>query len=173
MSRLGGIAQRERGECVQVAWASAKSLDFVMCTTCEIYRIYVITEERLRSPFLLTLVPPPGPQGTQPSLRTCVQTAAKWSLFASGFARFPLSLHPPDLRPDRAEMVAFCIGFCTLPPVGTASGPASTPRRNGRFLHRVSTCEHASKRVDFCRSRCCFAHAMDANSLKIVENHRW
>ena len=36
-----------------------------------------------------------------------------------------------------------------------------------------STCEHASKRVDFCRSRCCFAHAMDANSFKIVENHRW
>ena len=30
------------------------------------------------------------------------------------------------------------------------------------------TCEHASKRVDFCRSRCCFAHAMDA---KIAQNH--
>ena len=36
-----------------------------------------------------------------------------------------------------------------------------------------STCEHASKRVDFCCSRCCFAHAMDASSFKIVENHRW
>ena len=32
-----------------------------------------------------------------------------------------------------------------------------------------STCEHASKRVDFCRSRCCFAHAMDA---KFVQNRR-
>ena len=32
-----------------------------------------------------------------------------------------------------------------------------------------STCEHASKRVDFCRSRCCFAHAMDA---KIAQNRR-
>ena len=31
------------------------------------------------------------------------------------------------------------------------------------------TCEHASKRVDFCRSRCCFAHAMDA---KFVQNRR-
>ena len=30
------------------------------------------------------------------------------------------------------------------------------------------TCEHASKRVDFCRSRCCVAHAMDA---KIAQNH--
>ena len=32
-----------------------------------------------------------------------------------------------------------------------------------------STCEHASKRVDFCRSRCCFADAMDA---KFVQNRR-
>ena len=32
-----------------------------------------------------------------------------------------------------------------------------------------STCEHASKRVDFCRSRCCFAHAMDA---KFIQNRR-
>ena len=32
-----------------------------------------------------------------------------------------------------------------------------------------STCEHASKRVDFCRSRCCFAHAMDA---KFAQNRR-
>ena len=32
-----------------------------------------------------------------------------------------------------------------------------------------STCEHASKRVDFCRSRCCFAHAMDE---KIDQNRR-
>ena len=32
-----------------------------------------------------------------------------------------------------------------------------------------STCEHASKRVDFCCSRSCFAHAMDA---KFVQNSR-
>ena len=32
-----------------------------------------------------------------------------------------------------------------------------------------STCEHSSKRVDFCRSRCCFADAMDA---KFVQNRR-
>ena len=32
-----------------------------------------------------------------------------------------------------------------------------------------STCEHASKRVDFCSSRCCFAHAMDA---KFIQNRR-
>ena len=34
---------------------------------------------------------------------------------------------------------------------------------------RRFTCENASKRVPFCRSRCCFAHAMDA---KIVQNRR-
>ena len=38
---------------------------------------------------------------------------------------------------------------------------------------RRPTCEHASKRVHFCRSRCCFAHAMVQKSLKIVENNRW
>ena len=32
-----------------------------------------------------------------------------------------------------------------------------------------STCDHASKRVDFCCSRCCFAHAMDA---KFIQNRR-
>ena len=32
-----------------------------------------------------------------------------------------------------------------------------------------STCEHASKRVDFCCSRYCFAHAMDA---KFIQNRR-
>ena len=32
-----------------------------------------------------------------------------------------------------------------------------------------STCEHASKRVGFCCSRCCFAHAMDA---KLIQNRR-
>ena len=35
------------------------------------------------------------------------------------------------------------------------------------------TCEHASKRDDFCRSRFCFAHVMVQKSLKIVENNRW
>ena len=34
---------------------------------------------------------------------------------------------------------------------------------------RRFTCENASKRVHFCRFRCCFAHAMDA---KIVQNLR-
>ncbi len=38
---------------------------------------------------------------------------------------------------------------------------------------RRPTCEHASKRVDFCPSRFCFAHVMVQKSLKIVENHRW
>ena len=37
----------------------------------------------------------------------------------------------------------------------------------------LSTCEHASKRVDVCRYRCCFAHAMDAKFVQIIENHRW
>ena len=35
---------------------------------------------------------------------------------------------------------------------------------------RRLTCENASKFVYFCSSRCCFAHAMDAKLLKIVEN---
>ena len=34
---------------------------------------------------------------------------------------------------------------------------------------RRFTCENASKCVHFCRSRCCFAHAMDA---KIAQNRR-
>ena len=33
---------------------------------------------------------------------------------------------------------------------------------------RRPTCQIASKRVRFCRYRCCFAHAMDA---KIAQNH--
>ena len=32
------------------------------------------------------------------------------------------------------------------------------------------TCENASKRVHFCRSRCCFAHSMDEKLIKIIEN---
>ena len=116
----------------------------------------LITEERLRSPFELTLVLHPGAGRTQsqpphpkwplsasgfarfkeavqpPDLRPkasesvhgygpqlpdwirSVQTAPKSSLFASGFARFKEAVQPPDLRPDCAEIVAFCIGFCTL-----------------------------------------------------------
>ena len=35
------------------------------------------------------------------------------------------------------------------------------------------TCKHASKRVGFCRSRCCFAQAMVQKSLKIVQDNRW
>ena len=34
---------------------------------------------------------------------------------------------------------------------------------------RRPTCENAQKRVHFCRSRCCFAHAMDA---EFVQNRR-
>ena len=75
----------------------------------------MITEERLRSPFLLTLVPPPDAEGDA----------------------------------DRAEMVAFCIGFCTLQGSVTASGPASRPRRNDRFLHRVL---HASRKRNSLRT---------------------
>ena len=41
-----------------------------------------------------------------------------------------------------AEIVAFCIGFCTHLEGATASGLASIPRRNRRFLHRVL---HASR----------------------------
>ena len=99
---------------------------------------------------------------TLPNLGTSSGPASKlcrdnhfWSLFASGFARFQVSGHPPDLHPDCAAMVTFgrflhrvctlpgsatasvqtaprwsllvvfCIGFCTLLSLGTPSGPAS------------------------------------------------
>ena len=35
---------------------------------------------------------------------------------------------------------------------------------------RRLTCENASKCVHFCRSRSCFAHAMDEKNIKIAEN---
>ena len=44
--------------------------------------------------------------------------------------------------------------------------PGLTMIRNAR---RRLTCEKASNCVHFCRSRCCFAHAMDA---KIAKNRR-
>ena len=44
--------------------------------------------------------------------------------------------------------------------------PGFTMVRNAR---RRLTCENASNCVHFCRSRCCFAHAMDA---KIAQNRR-
>ena len=45
-----------------------------------------------------------------------------------------------------------------------ASGLAMVKNARRSFI-----CENASKRVHFCRSRCCFAHAMDA---KIAQNRR-
>ena len=124
-----------------------------------------VTEERLRLPFLLTLVPYPDPEeGATPATltrrgtlvpyadpeegatlaltRRVTQTAPKSQLFAPGFARFKEAVQPPDLLPDRAEMAAFGIGFCTLLEGATASGPASRPHRNNRFLHWVL---HASE----------------------------
>ena len=63
-----------------------------------------------------TLVPYADPEegATLALTRRVTQTAPKSQLFAPGFARFKEAVQPPDLLPDRAEIVAFCIGFCML-----------------------------------------------------------
>ena len=86
-------------------------------------------------------------------LRTCIKT--RW------FLSFPLLLCARHGCKNHSKSLKFYHKITTK-----STNAVIAMVRNARCR---STCEHASKCVDFCRSRCCFADAMDA---KFVQNRR-